>query len=673
MEALLHELFIICLLSSAVIYICHKMKVSPIVGFLITGILCGPHTFALVKDMESVMILAEIGIVFLLFTIGLEISIGELIRLRKPVFLGGSFQVFLTIAVFWGLTEWVWHDTTGADLFVGFLIALSSTAIVLQALQRNAMMESPAGRISLSILIYQDLVIVPMMLLIPVLAGRTQPDMEVWPLAVAAVKTLGLIVAVFLLARKIVPMALHQIIRTKSRELFLITIIGICLGTAYATEEIGLSLSLGAFMAGLVVAESEYSHSALEGILPFKEVFTSMFFISVGMLLDLNYFFSNVVEIMIVTALVIGLKASIVVAGAKILGYPLRTALITGLALCQVGEFSFVLAKQGADFNLLSPDHYQLFLAASILTMAATPFLISAAPSLSRKFCNFCSKKGMRMPEETEAVVANEHGLTDHLIILGYGVGGKLLARAAKMAGIRYIILEMNPDTVRTYAAQGEPIVHGDAIHEAMLNHLGVKSARVLAIVISDPTATRVVSEIASRMNNHLHILVRTRFLGEVNSLKELGASEVIPEEFETAIEIFTRVLSQYLVPRKSIEQFTHSVRAENYEMLRRVEQTGAPMAMLKKQMPDICVSVFELEKEAPLDGQTLVTSSLRQQANVTVVAVTRDSETYAHPGGDFRLMAGDHVYVFSSPAAAAEAQYLFRGVGSLEEDQLAS
>ena len=669
MEALLHELFIICILSTAVIYICHKMKVSPIVGFLITGILCGPHTFALVKDMESVMILSEIGIVFLLFTIGLEISIGELIRLRKPVFLGGSFQVLLTIAVFWGLTEWVWHDTTGADLFVGFLIALSSTAIVLQALQRNAMMESPAGRISLSILIYQDLVIVPMMLLIPVLAGRTQPDMEMWPLVMAACKTLGLILVVFLLARKVVPMALHKIIQTKSRELFLITIIGICLGTAYLTEEIGLSLSLGAFMAGLVVAESEYSHSALEGILPFKEVFTSMFFISVGMLLDMSYFFSNAVEIFIVTALIIGLKGGIVVAGARLLGYPLRTALITGLALCQVGEFSFVLAKQGADFNLLTPDHYQLFLAASILTMAATPFLISGAPALSRKMCQMLTKKDKATQiEEHEEPATNAHALSDHLIILGYGVGGKLLARAAKMAGIQYIILEMNPDTVRTYAAKGEPIVHGDAIHEAMLNHLGVKSARVLAVVISDPAATRIIIELATRMNNHLHVLVRTRFLGEVNSLKELGASEVIPEEFETAIEIFTKVLYQYLVPRLQIEQFTHSVRAENYEMLRRVEQDGAPMAMLKKHMPDICVSVFELEKEAPLDGQTLITAGLRQQANITVVAVTRNGETHAHPGGDFELQAGDHVYVFSSPAAASAAQHLFSGVGTLSD-----
>jgi Kef-type potassium/proton antiporter, CPA2 family (TC 2.A.37.1) len=275
---------------------------------------------------------------------------------------------------FWFLAEWVWHDTTGADIFIGFILALSSTAIVLQALQQNGMIESPAGRISLSILIFQDLMIVPMMLSIPLLAGKSDPDINMAELAITAGKALGIVLVVFVLARKIIPWALYQIIRTKSRELFLLCIIGICIGTAYGTAELGLSLSLGAFMAGLIVAESEYSHSALEGILPFKDVFTSMFFISVGMLLDVTYFLPNITEILLIILLVLFLKTAVVVGVVKILRYPMRTALITGLTLCQVGEFSFVLAKTGLSYSLLSEEHYQLFLASSILTMAATPF-----------------------------------------------------------------------------------------------------------------------------------------------------------------------------------------------------------------------------------------------------------------------------------------------------------
>ena len=654
MEELLREFVIIALLSIIVIYACHKIKVPPIVGFLITGALFGPSALGLVKEAHAVETLSEIGVVFLLFSIGMELSISELVRLKKPVFLGGTLQVGLTIGAFWLISLWA-GISVNSSLFIGFLMALSSTAIVLKIMQQRAQIESPAGRISLSILIYQDLVIVPMMLAVPLLAGATQADTG--SLLFTAARTLGIIGAIFLLARKGVPWLLNKIVGTRSRELFLISVIGICLGTAYLTSLLGLSLSLGAFLAGLVVAESEYSHSALEGILPFRDVFTSVFFVSVGMLLDMNFFLSHLPEVGIVTLLVLTIKGIIAGGDTLLLGYPIRPAIIVGMAVCQVGEFSFVLAKTGLDYKLLSYDHYQLFLAASILTMAATPFLLSAGPILAERWSR---KRRAPACSETDTDETVADVLSDHLIIIGYGVGGKFLARAARESGIRHVILEMNPDTVRHYAAKGEPIFHGDATHPAVLQHLGVRNARVLAIVISDPAAIRGITEVARHLNKHIHILVRTRFLGEVSALKNLGASDVIPEEFETAIEIFTRVLSRYLVPRAEIEHFIHEVRAENYEMLRQVELQGTSIAALQKQMPDLTVSVFTLEKDAPLDGVTFLESNLRQKANITVVAVKRNAEVFAHPGGDFRLQAGDLVYVFSTPADAALAEPLF-------------
>ncbi len=658
MEEILREFVIIALLSTVVIFACQKIKIPPIVGFLLTGALFGPSSLGLVKAIHAVDVLAEVGVVFLLFSIGMELSVSELIRLKKPVFLGGTAQVFLTIGAFWMLAEWA-GETWRSSLFIGFLIALSSTAIVLKIMQQKALIESPAGRISLSILIYQDLIIVPMMLAVPLLAGATQADTG--SMLFTAGRSLCIIAAIFLLARKGVPWILKKVVGAKSRELFLISVLGICLGTAYATSLLGLSLSLGAFMAGLVVAESEYSHSALEGILPFRDVFTSVFFISVGMLLDTSFFMTHLGEVAIITTLVLLVKAAIAGGDALIMGYPIRPAIIVGMALCQVGEFSFVLAKTGLDYKLLTHDRYQLFLAASILTMAATPFLLNAAPSVADRMGR---RKIGAADSETEHEVAAEEILSDHIIIIGYGVGGKLLARAAKMAGIRYVILEMNPDTVRHYAAEGEPIFHGDATHPAMLNHLGLRSARVLAIVISDPTAVRGITEVARHMNHRIHILVRTRFLGEVGALKELGASDVIPEEFETSIEIFTRVLSRYLVPRGDIEQFIHEVRAENYDMLRRIELPGGTLGALQKQMPDLTVSVFTLEASAPLEGVTFQESNLRQKANITVVAVRRGGELFAHPGGDFRLLADDVVYVFSAPRDAAVAAPLFAAGG---------
>ena len=658
MEELLREFVVIALLSTAVIFGCHKIKVPPIVGFLLTGALFGPSALGLVKAIHAVEILAEVGVVFLLFSIGMELSISELIRLRKPVFLGGTAQVFLTIGAFCLLAHWA-GESLNTSIFIGFLIALSSTAIVLKTLQQKAQMESPAGRITLSILIYQDLIIVPMMLAVPLLAGTMQADTG--SLLFAAGRSLCIIGAIFLLARKGIPWLLQRIVATRSRELFLISIIGVCLGTAYVTSLLGLSLSLGAFLAGLIVAESEYSHSALEGILPFRDVFTSVFFVSVGMLLDTNFFLAHLGEVAIVTMLVLLIKAAIAGGDALFMGYPIRPAIIVGMALCQVGEFSFVLAKTGLDAKLLTPDRYQLFLAASILTMAATPFLLNAAPAVAGRWGR--KKLGPSSSETEEEEVASDV-LSDHLIVIGYGIGGKLLTRAARMAGIRYVILEMNPDTVRHYAAEGEPIFHGDATHPAMLHHLGIRTARVLAIVISDPTAVRGITEVARHLNSNIHIMVRTRFMGEVAALKDLGASDVIPEEFETSIEIFTRVLSRYLVPRGEIEHFIHEVRAENYDMLRKIELHGTSLAALQKQMPDLTVSVFTLEKGAPLEDVTFQESNLRQKANITVVAVKRGEDLFAHPGGDFRLLADDLVYVFSSPKDASVAAPLFTAGG---------
>ena len=660
---LLKELVVIFCLSIVVIYGCHRIKIPPIVGFLLTGMVCGPYGLKLVSAVHEVEILAEVGVVLLMFSIGMELSVGELIRLRKPVFVGGSLQVGLTIAVMGGIASLLGAHP-GQAVFVGCLAALSSTAIVLKILQQNAQMESPHGRITLSILIFQDLIIVPMMLAIPFMAGvgAAESSESGLTLLLSGLKTLGIISAIFLLARKLVPLGLALVVRTRSRELFLIATLGICLSIAWITSLLGLSLSLGAFLAGLIMSESEYSHSALEGILPFKDVFTSLFFTSVGMLLNLAFFADNLAKVATMLLILLVVKALVAFFATLVLGYPLRPAIITGLSLCQIGEFSFVLAKVGMEYKLLSQDSYQLFLAASIMTMAVAPFLLAASVRLADTVARsqLAAKIFGKKAKEEEEIAADAEALSDHLIIIGFGVGGKYLAKAAKMAGIQYTILEMNPDTVRAYAAQGEPISHGDATHPAVLRALGIAHARVLAIVISDPTAVRGITETARHMAPGLHILVRTRFLGEVHALKDLGASNVIPEELETAVEIFTRVLSRYLVPRADIEQLISEVRAENYEMFRKLEIPGTSLGALQVHMPGLNVSAMTIEQDSSLDGVTLQDSNLRQKANMTVVAVQRGAETFANPDGTFLLEAGDIAYVFATHEAVAEAAVLF-------------
>ncbi|MDR2075647.1 MAG: cation:proton antiporter [Desulfovibrio sp.] len=659
---LLQELVVIFCLSILVIYGCHRIKIPPIVGFLLTGVVCGPYGLKLVSAVHEVEILAEVGVVLLMFSIGMELSVSELVRLRKPVFLGGGLQVALTAAVVLPFAFLFGHHWNQA-LFIGFFVALSSTAIILKILQQTGQIESPYGRMTLSILIFQDLAIVPMMLTLPLLAGSAMDgDGSLSSFLLAGAKTLGIIVAVFLLARKAVPFGLGLIVRTRSRELFLIATLGICLSIAWITSSLGLSLSLGAFLAGLVMSESEYSHGALEGVLPFKDIFISLFFTSVGMLLDLSFFIDHIGQVGLATLLFILIKALVVTAVVLYLNYPLRVALISALALCQIGEFSFVLAKKGLDLALISPEHYQIALAASIITMAAAPFLLAAAP----RFASLVVRAPVatrllgagRVEEKPEEV--KDSGLCDHLVIIGFGLGGKYLARTAKLAGIPYTILEMNPDTVRAYAAKGEPISHGDATHPAVLQALGILRARMLVIVISDPAAVRSITETARHMTPGLHILVRTRFLGEVAALYDLGANEVIPEEVETAVEIFTRVLSRYFVPRADMERFIREVRSENYAILRTLDLPGSSLGALQAHIPDFNVTAVTVEPLASLDGSSLKEANLRQKTGLTVVAVRRGETTFANPDGDFRFQGGDVAYVFSSPEAVAGATPIF-------------
>ncbi len=662
---LLKELVIIFCLSILVIYGCHRIKIPPIVGFLLTGMVCGPYGLKLISAVHEVETLAEVGVVLLMFSIGLELSVSELIRLRKPVFLGGSLQVGLTIVATIPLML-IFDNNLPHAVFAGFLVALSSTAIILQILQQSGQMESPHGRIALSILIFQDLIVVPMMLAVPLLAGVTVGTTEggTFTALLGGMKALAIIAAIFFLARKLVPWGLSLVVRTRSRELFLITTLGVCLSIAWITSYFGLSLSLGAFLAGLIMAESEYSHNALEGILPFKNIFTSLFFTSVGMLLNLSFFAGHIAQVGGIIFLMLTIKILVVVVAALCLGYPLRPAIISGLALCQIGEFSFVLAKEGQKYSLLVDDHYQTFLAASIMSMAAAPFLLAGAQRCADAICA-CPLVARFMGATCTAIATSsstpsEEELSDHLIIIGFGVGGKYLARTAKLSGIPYTVLEMNPDTVRKYAAKGEPISYGDATQPAMLRSLGIMRARVLTIVISDPVAVRSITKLAKIMSPSLHILVRTRFMGEVDSLRDLGASDVIPEELETAVEIFTRVLSRYLVPRADIEHFVNEVRSTNYAIVRNMEIPGASVSALQKHLPDVNVTAVTVEASSALDGVTLQDAALRAKLAVTVMAVRRGDEVFASPGGSFRLNAGDIAYVFASVDAMNEAASLF-------------
>lgn len=646
----LYEIVIIFLLSIAVTIICNRVKLPSTVGFLITGVICGPSMLGVVGNHEAIDQVAEIGVAMLLFTIGMELSGEALNRLKKPVFLGGSLQIGLTVLAVAGLAM-LYGTSWRLGIFWGCLVALSSSAIVLRILQEKGLEATPTGRLTLAILVFQDIMVAPMLLCVPLLAGTLELSWEKAFFSILwVVVCLGgvLLFAYFGLNR-----LMEAVMRTRAREILLLTTLGICLGMALLTSALGLSLSLGAFLAGLLLARSQYSMSVIGGILPYRDVFMSLFFISVGMMLNVNYFTQHFILISLSTVIFILLKTFLTMPAVLVQGYPLRAAIVTSIYLAQVGEFSFVLAAQGLGAGLFNMDSYQTFLAVSVLTMMLTPGLISAAPRIAAKLA--------RKEEPAKSAPPAEKGkeLDDHLIIVGFGISGKHLAHVAHDSNIPYTILEMNPETVRRYREK-EPISQGDATQPVILEHLGIEKARVMAIIISDPAAVRAITTEARRMNPNLYIVARTRFVTEIGPLHALGANEVIAEEFESSVEVFSHVLAHYLVPRQDIEAYASHLRLANYRMIRRMSSAVDSLGEVVGRLPDMGVQALKVMPDSSLVGQSLKECALRPKYGLTVVAAMRGGEITASPGPDFRFAAGDTVYVFGKKEKFYAARHLF-------------
>ncbi|MBP7585764.1 MAG: cation:proton antiporter [Spirochaetes bacterium] len=647
---LLINITLIFAVSIPVLFFFLKLRLPSILGFLITGLVLGPFGLGLIQTIREVEILAEIGVVLLLFTIGIEFSVSNLQRIIRSVLVAGTFQLVVTTAVMF-LIALALGYTGKKSLFFGFLAVLSSTAIVFKLLQERAELGSPHGMTTAAILIFQDLMVVPLILIVPYLSDApVSGGMAVW---LTLARAAGLVAVMLVSAKWIIPILLYFTVKTRSRELFLLVITVICLATAWLTHAAGLSPALGAFMAGLIISASEYSHEAIGNIIPFKDIFTGLFFVSVGMLVDVRIVAKYPVLIPALIAGVLLIKALIAGASVIVLGYPARTALLTGLYLAQVGEFPFILAKLGLDSGIIAGIEYQLFLIVVVVTMGLTPFLMMGGPPLAAALVKlpFFNGTGKKETPETDVKAKMYDG---HLIIVGYGINGKNVARAARFAGIEYVIIEMNADTVKREKEAGENIFFGDATHEAVLEHAGIHAAKVMVVAIADHAATLRITKAARSINGSLYIIIRTRFFQDVGTIYGLGADEVIPEEYETSIEIFSRVLSRYMVPHQDIEKLVLEVRSDGYEMFRSLSVVKGDMKSLNVPLPDVEVSRLAVCEGSPLARTTLGSSMLRSGYGVTVLAVQRGEHVISNPGRDTELLPGDRLYVLGSRAEIA-------------------
>ena len=606
---------------------------------------------------------AEIGVILLLFTIGIEFSLEKLASIQKLIFGGGSLQVGLSTVAVTGLLILFGIDWR-AGLFTGFLVALSSTAIVLKILGDNGETNSEPGQAALGLLIFQDLAIVVMVMIVPMLGGAGGGTLDiVWALT----KALLIIAAVLLVARRIMPKVLESVAKTCSPELFLLSVIAICFGTAYLTSLAGVSLSLGAFLAGLLVSESRFSQHALGETLPLQILFSATFFVSVGMLLDVSFLINNLPLVFGAIAVVLIIKILTTGISLKALGYKLPVAASVALMLAQIGEFSFVLERAGREVGL-TPMNWgtagsQTFIAATVVLMVATPFLMKVGDRLSGKIEK--KTKSAALPNEEEIVEqmpSHVTDLEDHVIVAGYGQAARYLVRVLSGSNIPFIITTLSPDGANEAEAEDLPVLRGDYSKQFLLDLVGISRAKMLVIADDNLSVAHRTTAVARQLNPTMRIVVRTRYIADAGHLSEAGADVVIAEELESIVQLFGEVLRDYRIPAAQIDNYEELARQNGYSALLNAGKT-AEKSVFDCQAGEDCFDTRTViaRSAMPLSGKTFADLRVLENDGLSVQSINRRGEILESVAQDFVIEPGDELVFSGATDAFVRNAALFR------------
>jgi CPA2 family monovalent cation:H+ antiporter-2 len=636
-HAPLAELVVTYAIALGLILVLSRIRIPPIVSFIVAGAVAGPAGIGIVKTQDDVEMLAEMGIVLLLFTVGLEFSLTEIRRIWRKVLIGGTIQIALTalvilvlvVAFFGSVATW------RLGLFAGLFVALSSTAIVLQELGTRNQLDSPHGRLVVGVMLFQDLCIVGLLLLVPILSGMTPLSAVPGVLAKAA----AAIGAVALVSKFVLPILFRLVGRSGRREAFPLAVILASIGTAWASSLLGISMALGAFLGGLVLAESEYSHQAYAEIRPLRDILAGLFFISLGMLVDPGVLLTQFPIVIAIALLLVIVKASVATVAFVAAGTTMRVAATAGLDLAQVGEFSFILGRSGREVGLLSGEYWQLLLAASIATMVVTPAVLAVAPRIGSWMAVTIRYGGT----EEDSSLADH--LSDHVVILGFGMGGQLLARALQQLSTPYVVLDLNGATVRRARRDGEAIFYGDATNEDALRAAGVERAKAVVGVLSDPyAAARAVTAIRS-INAVLPIILRTRYKSEAEAVMRQGATVAVSEEMEASLEVLAQTFSRLDVPGNVIDVLLDSYRRESMGM-RTIRTPGQPLESLPSAISKTPIATHALGDGDWAVGRTLAEVNLRAETGALVIAVQQRGRYITSPPADLELGVADVLYL---------------------------
>lgn len=650
----LPELAVVAGASVLVTVAIGRLRLPAVTGLLLAGALVGPFGLGLVRDVHTIQTLAEVGVVILLFTIGLEFSLSQLLGVFRRAALGGLLQVALTItavlvaAVPLGFLP-------GKALLYSFVFALSSTALMLRMLTTRGELSAPHGRFIVATLLFQDLCIIPMVLVVPILArGTGSPSELVYPLGMAVVVVVGVLAA----SRVVVPRLLDLVDASRSREAFLLAVLGICVGTAWLTSLAGVSLALGAFLGGMMVADTEYRHRAMGDMLPLRDVLVSYFFVSLGMLWNFEVVSAHPAEVAGLLAGFILVKGLLATAAAIFMRFPPRAAWLAGVGLAQFGEFGFVLVRLGVAEGLVTAAEVAPLLQAGILSMVLTPLMVQQAPFIragERVLAPLARLLGASNSDE----VLDEVETDGHVVVVGYGVAGRLLARSLQRQDAEYVVLEMNIENVRTGRARGHQVIYGDATSVEVLRHVGLESARAVVVVINDPRAAIRIVDTVRQVSSQAIIFLRTRYLADCDELLQVGASDVVAEEVEGAAEILARVLRELGAPRNVIDKEVEAAREETQETARTALHPHRHLTT-DRILSDLKVDSVLVRPGSSGASRSAKELELRQATGASLVAIRRGEQVQANPSADERIEVGDVLYLIGSGDAVRKAVELF-------------
>ncbi len=616
----------------------HRLGQPLLLGYILAGVAVGPFTVGpTVEAVHDIELLAEIGVALLLFAIGIEFSLKDLQPVRRIALIGGPLQIILCIAFGFGVGYNIFGWSAIESAWFGAFVSLSSTMVVLKNLAAQGTIGAFPSRIMVGMLIVQDLAVVPMMIILPRLNDLEGSLPLLGRSALQAVVFLVLMVVV---GTRVIPWLLRLIVGWKSRELFLVAVIALGVGVGYGTYLFGLSFAFGAFVAGMVLSESDFSHQALSDLIPVRDVFGLLFFVSVGLLFDPSYLVENARTVVLTVVVAIVGKALVFGGLTRIFGYGGSIPFVVGLGLCQVGEFSFVLARIGVQTESISQDLYSLVLTTTVVTMVLTPFLYKWAPSLYGLWQRV-------HPEPPPLTTYNlpENEMSDHVVVVGFGRTGRASVDVMERVGLPYVILELDQRKIEQCRQEGHAVIYGDATSETVLHAAGVERARLLLVTIPDVVGVELVINRARSVNEDLRIVARAMHEEQLKHLGGMGITEVVQPEFEAGLEMVRQVLIQFQVMPAEIRRFADAVRKEMYAPLASAGQGSGCLQMLSDfhwARDALEMDWIDVPASSSVAGQSIGTLGIRRLTGGSVVGILRDNAVASNPGPDHVIQPGE-------------------------------